>query len=97
MDWTEKAREFLEQHKFVQAAHIAELCAEVERETLERAAKIICPLCDGKVPSDIEVKPQVAGVHELISKYEYHPPFRRDCHAYEILSLASGGEGRVRE
>ena len=36
MDWTEKAREFLEQHKFIQAAHIADFASEVERLTRQQ-------------------------------------------------------------
>ena len=39
MDWNEKGREFLEQHKFIQAAHMASFASEVERLTLERAGK----------------------------------------------------------
>jgi len=45
MDWTKKAREFLEQHKFIQAAHIASFASEVERLTMERAAKAQCGEC----------------------------------------------------
>ena len=56
MDWTEKAREFLEQHKFIQAAHIASFASEVERLTRQgnnqrygyEGIKHCCTVCASK-------------------------------------------------
>ena len=46
MDWTKKAREFLEQHKFIQAAHIASFASEVERLTRQAQSQALQQLAE---------------------------------------------------
>lgn len=57
-------------------------------DAIEECAKKVCPLCAGRVPSDIEVKPEANGLHVLIQKQGYHKPMERECAAAELRSLS---------